>query len=223
MIKLILIGNGKLADAIQKGFHQYSDIPLVSYTPGIEADRSSLFVHVGSGRQYNAALQQAISVEAAFIQAATEKKIPLDSPVHGRFRFVHAPNLDLHIIKLFYCLKKSGSVFKGEKISLLESHQQEKTSVPGTAVKFCDYLKIPRDSIQSVRDPEEQKKLPISNLDHHAFHRIQIGEDDSSLTIETRIEGAESYVRGLARIVEAVRNLKDGLYEIDDLVEKGLL
>lgn len=223
MKEIILVGNGKLAEAIVKGFSRYSDIPLIKYSTELQPDRQSIFVHVGSGREYQESLALAISCDSAYIQAATEKDIPLNSPTAHNIRFVHSPNLDMHIIKLFYCLKQAGSLFDGENISILESHQQEKKSQAGTALKFCDYLKIPYERIESIRDPEEQKKLPLSNLGHHAYHRIHIGEADSSITIETCIEGAESYVRGLARIVEAVAGLDNGFYEIDDLLELGLL
>lgn len=70
----------------------------------------------------------------------------------------------------------------------------------------------------SIRDPKYQEKLFITSLDHHAFHRIRIGNEHSSITIETKIEGATSYVEGLARIVQCLPELDRGNYEIDDLV-----
>ena len=51
-----------------------------------------------------------------------------------------------------------------------------------------------------------------------AFHRVQVGNENSSITIETKIEGATSYVEGLARIVQCLPELDRGNYEIDDLV-----
>ena len=82
---------------------------------------------------------------------------------------------------------------------------------------------LSHNSIISIRDPEKQKQLNISNLNHHVFHQIQIGDLNSRITIETKIEGADSYVKGLARIVNCVGELQKGIYEIDDLIELNLL
>ncbi len=218
MKELVLIGNGKLADAIYDGFHNYSDIPVKKYAEDLEVDKDTIFVHVGSGRQYHESLALAIHNGATYIQAATEKDIQLDLPTGTGITYIHAPNLDINIIKLFYLLRSAKDLFKDEPVTIFESHQKEKKSQPGTALKFCEYLQVPRESIVSIRDPEYQKKLHITNLDHHAFHRIQVGDAHSSITIETKIEGATSYVEGLARIVQCLPELDNGIYEIDELI-----
>jgi len=218
MKELVLIGNGKLTDAIYDGFHNYSDIPVKKYVKELEVDKDTIFVHVGSGREYLETLALAEKHGASYIQAATEKDIQLDLPTGTGITYIHAPNLDINIIKLLYLLRSAKGIFKDEPVTIIESHQKEKKSQPGTAIKFCDYLDIPRENIVSIRDPEYQKKLHITNLDHHAFHRIQVGDAHSSITIETKIEGAASYVEGLARIVQCLPQLDRGNYEIDDLV-----
>lgn len=218
MKELVLIGNGKLADAVYDGFHNYSDLPVRKYAEDLEVDKDTIFVHVGSGREYLETLALAEKHGASYIQAATVKDIQLDPPPGSGITYIHAPNLDINIIKLFYLLKSAKDLFKDEPITIIESHQKEKKSQPGTALKFCDYLQVPRESIVSIRDPEYQKKLHITNLDHHAFHRIQVGDAHSSITIETKIEGATSYVEGLARIVQCLPELGNGIYEIDELV-----
>lgn len=223
MNEVILIGNGKLADAIESGFNCYSEIPIKKYMPGLSADKKTVFVHVGSGRQYNESLQQAIAHDSTYIQAATEKDIKFVPPAVKNIRFINAPNLDINIIKLFYWLKLGENLFKDESISIIESHQKEKKSQPGTALKICNYLNLPPDSITSIRDPEKQKQLNISNLEHHAYHQIRIGDENSRITIETKIEGADSYAKGLARIVDCVDKLENGAYEIDDLLKLNLL
>jgi len=218
MKELVLIGNGKLADAIYDGFHNYSDIPVKKYVEELEVGKDTIFVHVGSGRQYYETLELALKHGASYIQAATEKNIQLEPPPGTGIIYIHAPNLDINIIKLFYLLRSAKGLFKDEPVTIIESHQKEKKSQPGTALKFCDYLQVPRENIVSIRDPEYQKKLHVTSLDHHAFHRIQVGNAHSSITIETKIEGATSYVEGLARIVQSLPKLDNGNYEIDDLV-----
>lgn len=218
MKELVLIGNGKLADAIYNEFYNFSDIPVKKFAEDLEVDKDTIFVHVGSGRQYHESLALAINNGASYIQAATVKDIALDQPAGTGITYIHAPNLDINIIKLFYLLRSAKGLFKDEPVSIIESHQRQKKSQPGTALKFCEYLDIPPGSIVSIRDPEHQEKLQITSLDHHAFHRIQVGDEHSRITIETKIEGATSYVEGLARIVQCLPQLDRGNYEIDELV-----
>lgn len=181
------------------------------------------FDELGAGRQYDEALEAATEGDAVFIQAATAKDIPMVPPVSGALRFVHAPNLDLNIVKFFRLLSMAGDLFKGEAVSLVESHQKAKSSVPGTAFKMGDYLDFPRSEIVSVRDRETQKGMGSVSLDQHAYHRIQIGEGDSQVLLETKIEGLDSYVRGLARIIEASFSLDRKNYEVEELFELNLL
>lgn len=219
MNKLVIVGNGKLAEAIEKNFLKYSNIPVIKYTTDIEADRNTVFIHIGSGRQYKESLEYAITKGASYIQAATEKDIRMDAPKEINIKYISAENLDIKIIKLFYWLKLGRELFKNEHISIVESHQKDKESLPGTALKICEYLNIPKESLVSVRDHETQKILKINNLDHHAYHKIVIGDDDSSISIETKIDGAISYVKGLVQIMDSIPKLNCGYYEVDDLIK----
>lgn len=223
MKKVVIVGNGKLADLFEENFNNYSDLPLVKFSNGIKVDKETVFLHIGSGREYEDTLKLATKNGSLYIQAATEKDYKMDPPNTESIRFITAPNLDLNIIKLFYLFKSSGALFKGEDISIIESHQSSKESLAGTAIKFCDYLNINRNDLVSIRDPENQKSLNIKNINHHAYHKIQIGDEDSKITIETKMEGALSYVKGAAKIVKAAQKLKKGNYQIDDLIELKLL
>jgi len=223
MKELIVTGNGKLADAILGDFHLYSGIPARPFQPENPGDADAVFVHVGSGRQFAESLQCAVESGAAYIQASTGKDYVMNPPRESKCRYITAPNLDINIISLFAWFRSAGGLFDSGRISVTESHQADKKSLPGTALKICDYLRVPPSSITSIRDPETQRGLDISNLAQHAYHRIQIGDDDSRIVIETRIEGAKSYVKGLARIAACVHRLEPGNYEIDDLLRLGLL
>lgn len=223
MNSVVLVGNGKLADAFERDFNNYSPLPIKKYTPECISDSKTVFVHIGSGRQYKESLLQAQRSGACYIQAATQKNIPLEPPVDPAITYIHAPNLDITIIKLFYLLNKAGTLFNNECITITESHQKEKTSQPGTAHKFCEYLHIPTKSIVSIRDPELQKKIPVTNLQQHAYHKIQIGPDNANVTITTKIEGSKSYLQGLARIIACLPRISHGCYEVDDLISLQLL
>lgn len=223
MRNVILIGNGKLAQAIEDNFKQFSSLPVRKYHSGIEANQESFFVHIGSGRQYGESLAHAHNFLSPYIQAATEKDIKMEVPTDPNIPFLLAPNLDINIIKLFYLLGLSKNLFNKEPKSIIESHQADKKSQPGTALKFCTLLNIFPEKIISIRDPQKQTDLKISNISHHAFHKIEIGNAHSKLIFETRIEGALSYVEGLAKIIEAIPKLAAGIFTTEDLLKKDIL
>lgn len=223
MKNLIIIGNGKLSNGIIDNFYRYSDVPVKRYSENIETSRQTVFVHIGSGRQYHEALDIALINNSTFIQAATEKEISMEIPEKGDFKFITAPNLDLNIVRLFYLLSFAGDLFSEEKVSITESHQKDKTSKAGTAIKIANYLKSSEESIISIRDQKLQRKLNISNMNQHAYHEIKIGDNDSSVTLTTKIEGFIGYVKGLAQICASTESLDDGIYEIEDLIKLNLL
>ena len=224
MKKVIIVGNGNLANSILENLAKdHENIDLLKYDKNIIADHNSIFIHVGSGREYRDSLDLAIRFNSSYIQAATENDIKMTRPLNKNVRFIHAPNLDINIIRLFCWLKKGKDLFENEPKSILESHQASKKSKPGTAYKFCDILQIQKENFKSIRDREYQQKLNINNLDQHAYHRIEIGGMNSNIVIETKIEGLLSYVNGLYKIIGALDKLDFGCYEIEELVDAGFL
>ncbi len=61
--------------------------------------------------------------------------------------------------------------------------------------------------------------MNITNLKQHAYHKIEIGDQRSKISIEVKVEGAESYVQGLAGIVKSVSKLAKGNYQVEDLIK----
>jgi dihydrodipicolinate reductase len=223
MKKIVIIGNGKLADSILSNLCKYTVIKSEKYSSTGIFDKDTVFVHIGSGREFEESLNIAIKCKSSYIQAATGKEYSLEPPENITIKFLHAPNLDTNIIKLIHWLKIGRNLFQNEEISLKESHQSEKKSKPGTAIKFAEYLGINENDIVSIRDKSNQKELKIKTLDHHAYHEINIGDCNSSIKIETKIEGAISYSKGLAKIVECIDKLEIGKHEIEELVSLQLL
>ncbi len=222
--KLIVIGNGKLADAIMNNYTElsWSSVIVEKYTENTSADSGTVFIHVGSGRQYMESLDLAVSAGSAYIQAATEKDIALKVPEDNRIVFVNSPNLDINIIKFLQWLKFGKDFFQNEKISITESHQESKSSLPGTALKMCSILGIDESKLVSIRDCKTQKVIGIRNLPVHAYHRIEIGSSGSIIALETKIEGLLTYVKGLVKIVQIIPKIQPGNYEIEDLVSYNL-
>ena len=227
-INLVVVGQGKLANAI------ISTLPELDRNSGIfnniqtYGDQTNLatpaiIVHVGSGRQYQECLTMALKHRCIFIQAATEKDIPMKPPTPGEIIFINAPNLDLRLIKLFYWLKLGSDLFQQDEITITESHQATKTSIPGTAYRMCDILGIDHSNVASIRDPDLQRELQIKTLDQHAYHQLLIGSGESQIKIETKIEGSASYVKGLYEILNSIPKTPVRNYEVEELLVKGTI
>ncbi len=130
------------------------------------------------------------------------------------------------MLKFMHMIKQYGSQFSKNDISILESHQETKKSLPGTAIEFAKSLGFPSGNIISIRNPELQEKqygIPAECLDLHAFHEIVIGDRGTSITLKTLVKGHESYVSGLAAIIKSLQNLENRYYHIIDLLEMGLI
>ena len=224
-----VIGNGKLAHTIlntlsekDTGNEFIHDIRQFKEDDSY-ADDNVIFVHVGSGRQYEASVKEAQRRYFVYIQAATEHDIKMLTPQKDDFLFIHAPNLAIIIIKFMYLMKMASPLFSNYTKSITESHQASKQSVAGTAVKLSENLHMDPAKISSIRNIDNQQMLQVTNFNHHAYHRIEMIEGDASLQFISKIEGAAPYVDGLFEIVKIVRKLEMQHYEIEDLVEQGLL
>ena len=229
---LIVIGNGRLAQAIldfaKKERMPNAEIPyrVTHWDKAVAtqaiASRPTL-VHVGSGRQYHETLEYATKKNGIYIQAATKNEINLTIPTKPSITFIHAPNLSILMIKAIYLTKVLGKLFPDEEKELVESHQSDKTSIAGTALKIAGYLGIRECDIRKIRDQKTQSaRLRIINFERHAYHWIKINDKEGSIEITCKIEGLLPYVSGLFKIVDSARKLAAGVYEVENLAEAGL-
>ena len=140
---------------------------------------------------------------------------------------VVCPNANLLMLKFMAMLLRSGPWFRHEPIRLTESHQAGKTSVPGTAVAMAVSLGLSPQAIVSIRDSGQQQGLgvPAESLGRHAFHRIEIGEGDCRLRLETLVTGDAPYADGVRRIVAAAlaHPLEPRCHDVVEFIEKGWL
>jgi hypothetical protein len=130
------------------------------------------------------------------------------------------------MLKFMSMLERSGHLFHGHRITLAESHQAQKTSVPGTAVGMAHSLGLKDSDVLSIRNLSTQQadlEIPEEHLARHAYHRILIEDGECSLKLETRVFGESPYADGVARIVAAVQNqdLENRLYSIMEFVNNG--
>jgi len=226
MIKtIIIVGNGKLSNSLLNGLPEYiKDCNADLWeNNSLYPDDEKVIVHIGSGRQLSEVISFCESTGTPLIQGSTEVKGDYSD---AAFTFVDSPNFNLLILKFMHMIKEYGFHFQNNNISITESHQESKKSLPGTAIEFAKSLGVDPGTIITIRDPEVQEKgynIPREFLHLHAFHEINIGDGSTSINFQTLVKGHDSYITGLAAIINTLENLDDRYYHIMDLLDMKLI
>ncbi|WP_175716204.1 dihydrodipicolinate reductase C-terminal domain-containing protein [Burkholderia anthina] len=235
-MQVLVVGTGKLATELLRS-HQldpaichvmpWSDRAraVAGHDDASRSDARSIVVHAGSGRELPDAIAFCHATGSTLVELSTGSALEADS---YDFPVVLCPNTNILMLKFMSMLETSGHLFRDCNISVTESHQAGKTSVPGTAVDIGQSLGVPARDIRSVRDSAEQRdalQIPDDQLGRHAFHRIRIEDGACSLQFESRVYGASPYADGVSRIVDAVRqrDLERRRYSIVEFIRNGWL
>lgn len=225
-MQVLVVGTGKLATELL-GSHRLAPATcrVMAWSDPARGNVRSIVVHAGSGRELPAAIEFCRATGSPLVELSTGSD--LETASHD-FPVVLCPNTNILMLKFMSMLETSGHLFRDCHISVTESHQASKTSVPGTAVGIAQSLGVPAQDIHSVRDPAEQRdalQIPDDQLGRHAFHRIRIEDGACSLQFESRVYGASPYADGVSRIVEAVRQreLEPRRYSIVEFIHNGWL
>lgn len=219
---IVIAGNGKLAGELLHELPKRGCTEVVAWPP-LASVRASVAVHAGSGRELDDVIAYCRNTGATLVELAT------GSALAGRglgFPVVLCPNTNILMLKFLAMLAANGHYFRDCRIDISESHQADKTSVPGTAVALARALGRPSGEIRSIRDPRiqtEELRIPADALARHAYHRIEIADAVGSIVLETRIFDAAPYADGLARIIAAIRAhpLECRQYEVVEFIEHG--
>jgi dihydrodipicolinate reductase len=222
---IIIVGRGKLANNIHNGLLNHLSDYQIDYWENIEnySTDKLIIIHIGSGRQLSEVIEFCNQNKTPLIQGSTGMNLEQTS---YDFTFIDAPNLSILMLKFMYMLKQSGDLFKDYKISITESHQSIKKTVPGTAIEMADSLGVAAKEIKSVRDQAEQLNtygITKEFLSLHAYHNICIEDEGTKINFETLVEGHDSYINGLSKIIKCLNNLEDKYYHILDLIEMKLV
>ncbi|WP_321812856.1 MULTISPECIES: dihydrodipicolinate reductase [unclassified Burkholderia] len=225
-MQVLVVGTGKLATELL-GSHRLDPATcrVTAWSDPARTETRSIVVHAGSGRELPAAIEFCRATGSPLVELSTGSELETGS--HD-FPVVLCPNTNILMLKFMSMLETSGHLFRDCRISVTESHQASKTSVPGTAVGIGQALGVPAQDIRSVRDPDEQRdalQIPDDQLGRHAFHRIRIEDGACSLQFESRVYGASPYADGVSRIVETVRQheLDPRRYSIVEFIRNGWL
>jgi 4-hydroxy-tetrahydrodipicolinate reductase len=222
-MQVLIVGAGKLATELLTSLRVDLPCQIVSWANRVPRKDKSIVVHAGSGRELKEAISYCHETHSTLMELATGSEI---DAVSLNFPVVVCPNTNIVMLKFMSMLAKSGHLFSGYKITLTESHQAQKTSVPGTAVNMAHALGLKDGDVRSVRDSETQRvalKIPVEHLDRHAFHQVLIEDAVCSVTMETRVYGVSPYADGVARIISAIRSnkLENRCYALNEFVENG--
>jgi len=222
---IIIAGNGKLAQSIYTGLPEYIEKCRIDFweNNGLYPDDNKVIVHIGSGRQFGDVIDFCEKTGMSLIQGATEVK---SNHRDAKFTYIDAPNFNLLMLKFMSMLKDYGEYFKGYNVSIVESHQQSKLTIPGTAVEFAQSLGVNPAEIKSIRDPNVQESVYGISKEHlalHAMHEISIGDENTLISLKTMVNGHESYVRGLAAIIGSLDKLENKYYHILDLISMKVI
>jgi 4-hydroxy-tetrahydrodipicolinate reductase len=225
-MKIFIVGTGKLANAILASNLSFQSCEIVKWEKTFQTlNEKAIIVHAGSGRQIAECIEFCNRTDSVFIELSTG----LDTEaIEPNFTLIICPNTSILLLKTLNLLKMFGHYFENDKVSIIESHQSSKKSVPGTAYSFANSLKFPVEEIKSIRETEIQQnqiKIPAEYLDKHAYHKIIIEDGNDEVIIETKVLGHESYVNGVKKIVEAVlaNSFEKKRYTILDLIDKNMI
>jgi len=234
-MQVIIAGTGKLATELLSGLQLPSAFQVVPWAHVANAARAgrpvneqasqAIVVHAGSGRELDPIAAFCTATHSPLIELSTGSAI---EATPRAFPVVQCPNTNILMLKFMAMLAQCGPMFSGYDIQLTESHQANKTSVPGTAVHMAESLGLQADDIQSVRDVAVQRAqlhIPEAELGRHAYHQVRIADGACSLALETRVGGDAPYAQGVAHIVvaTAAHQLEDRVYPVMDFIHQGWL
>lgn len=219
-MNVYIVGSGKLASELLAEL----EVGNVIAWPDLPAQERSIVVHAGSGRELKAVTEFCRSTGSTLIELSTGSVLESSQP---DFPVILCPNINILMLKFMSMVHSSGAMFQGYNITVTESHQAEKSSVPGTAVYIAESLGQTEEDIRSIRDSEAQQAfgIPEQHLARHAVHKIEISDSVCSLSLESQVYGASPYASGVSALIKALdsRLLENRVYAINEFIEKGWL
>ncbi len=222
-MQIIVVGTGKLATELLSSLTADSGNWVTSWANRTQGTEKSVVIHAGSGRELSAVADYCAASQSPLIELSTGSDV---ESVPRPFPVIVCPNTNILMLKVMSMLEKCGHLFRAHGIQLTESHQANKSSVPGTAVNMARSLGLNDSDVRSIRDEDVQRvelQIPETHLGRHAYHQILISDGACSLQLETRVYGESAYADGVSRIVAAVQAhaLENRTYSVMEFVEIG--
>lgn len=222
-MKVYIAGMGKLATELLEKLAPQDGLTISRWPAENGFNEKCIVVHAGSGRELAAIAAFCKRTSSILVELSTGSSLESSQP---DFPVVLCANTNILMLKFMHMLERSGGLFRGGEITITESHQASKTSVPGTAVRIAHSLGLPESSITSVRDAARQENvldIPREHLARHAFHRIDIQEAGCVISMETKVYGDSPYASGVQKIIASLRQrtLQSRVYPVIEFIENG--
>jgi dihydrodipicolinate reductase len=207
---ILLAGNGKMAAAIRTACNAHN-IKVTMFSPFEDFNYSNpdygkpVAIHVGSGSQLLALIEKCQQVNMPLIQGST--KLSVDLPIDSGVFIVKAPNFSIPMLRFMAAFPKFAcDIMPGMKVGIVESHQEGKKDVSGTARAVAKDIGVPIECIQAIRNPAVQLALgvPQESLNGHAHHYFIFTGGGAKIAVSTEIQGRETYAEGALVIAQAV-------------------
>ena len=221
---IYIVGRGKLAEELLRELSG----PAIARVAGwsgrdCREDTPCIVVHAGSGRELGDAFDFCARTGSILLELSTGESLLPESP---SFPVVVCPNVNIQMLRYMAMIRQASRLFRGQDITVAESHQAAKTTRPGTAIYLAEALGVPEAAIRSQRDPEVQEKvlgIPTAFLDRHALHAITIRSPEVEIRLEARVLGKSAYASGLAQVIAILARNRPapGFHDIVDLVIDG--
>lgn len=221
--QVIIAGKGKLATELFDSLEIPELLTKCSWKNNETNSIRSIIVHAGSGRELPEIVSFCKKTNSTLIELSTGSVLEGEQQ---SFPIVMCPNTNILMLKFMNMIAKSGHLFSGCEIEIMESHQSSKKSTPGTAVAIAQSLSVNPNLIKSVRDPEDQKNLlniEEKHLHRHAFHSIRLVDGPCQVVLESRVFGESPYASGVSKIINATffNVLENRTYSINEYIENG--
>lgn len=221
---VFIVGAGKLAGELLEQAPKFGGLHVRPWGERDSGLSRSVVVHAGSGRELPAVWAFCAETSSPLLELATGStfnSVP-------SFPVVICANTNILMLKFMIMLRSSGHLFRDSRISVTESHQATKNSVPGTALHIAQSLGVSASEVESIRDADYQRSVlgvSAASLARHALHEVVIESDGCTVRLQSRVDGPAPYVKGVASIARVVseQSLENRFYDVTEMIGMGWL
>jgi dihydrodipicolinate reductase len=222
---VFIVGSGKLAEELLRELSGPAIARVVRWSErNPREDAPGIVVHAGSGRELEDVTGFCARTGSMLLDLSTEGS---RFPETTGFPVVICPNVNMQMLRFMAMVRYASRHFRGQDITVAESHQASKSTRPGTAVYLARSLGVPEAAIRSERDPKVQQEvlgIPPAFLDRHALHAITVSTPEVEIRLEARVLGKSAYASGLAQVIDILVRQRPapGFHDIVDLVIEAI-
>ena len=160
--------------------------------------------------------------------AHTEAEKKIIEEASKKIPIFYSFNMSMGIAFLCETAKRAASMFPDADIEIVETHHNKKKDVPsGTALMIYDNIKQSRANCEAVIGRSENGERKKTEIGIHSLrlgseagkHEVLISNGDETICISHKAESRMLFAQGALRAANFIRQQKNGLYSLMDLVK----